>query len=285
MSELSQNSTIVTYRASSTGTLTSVNGELRMSNPISFGQGTIKKVRLISATLSSRIPNVYRHAPSAFNNGIFAVSRTGGAPWTNIQLTDGTYTVAAIQAALMDVTQLWWTDPTIPGISFSANTFTDRIWVTLDSTLLAAPGQVAIDFAPALSGSRFSELMGFTAPTQRLVDGVFSGNVVPLLDWAGNNCVISVIGLGGLSFVNSQLTTEIAQIPLTAATVTNQYVFPSAGQVAPFVNCSISDRLNSLAFTFTGDRNDVNGTIVTPRPIFLTDGGVSISLQIIWGRA
>ena len=282
MSELGQNSTIITYRASSTGTLTSINGELRMSNPIAFGQGTIKKVRLISATVSSRIPNVYRHAPTSFNNGLLAVSRTGGAPWTNIQLTDGTYTVAAIQAAIIDVTQLWWTDPTIPGISFAPNTFTDRIWVTIDSTLLAAPGQVAIDFKP--TGSRFDELMGFTAPSQFILDGVYGGNVVPQLDWAGNNLIINVVGLGGLSFVNTLLTNEIAQIPLTAATVTNQYVYPSAGQVAPFVNCSIADRLSSITFTFIGDRNDVNGTIVTPRPIFITDGSVSISLQLIWGR-
>ncbi len=269
------NSTIVTYKATASG-LTSMDGTLVLSTPIMFKADQARKVRLIRASVSTQIPNIYQLG--TFNNGLLRVTKDGGLNWLDIQLPNGIYTISYIMAAIAETTPTWWTDIHDPGIALAYNLATFYTYITLDSTKLAAPGQVGIDLSPSL----IREVLGYNAVTTFVVDGVYGGDEYPQIDWVGNNISVNVDGMGGLSYVGGNVTTELCQIPMIITGSRNEYVYPYSGLISPFLNISPPSRFDTIHFRFTGDRIDpVTGI---PRPIYLLDGNVIVSLQISWGK-
>ena len=158
-----QTSVTLSYSKSFT-TLSSLDGIVRLQQPIHFidYRRTEKprhmNLRLIQVSFTSRIANVYSLPDGSFNNGLIRVSRDGGTSWTIIQLPNGVYTMPYIQAAINESVSTWWTTPSEPGFVLRYNLATEYVYVSLDSTKLAAPGQLGIDF----SQSRVADLLGYS---------------------------------------------------------------------------------------------------------------------------
>lgn len=275
---LAANSVIVTYRNNS-NTIYSPNGSVQLQTPINFYPHDVKRIKLLRASISSAIPNVY--TLGTFNNGMLRVTRDGGANWSVIQLPNGVYTVPMIQAAITSAIVTWYTLATDPAIAIAYNLATNLVYITLDSTKLVVPGgQIGID----MSVSLFHTLLGYQAIQQFIVDGVYGADENAQLDWFGNNISIVVDGLGAMSYINTSLSQELCQIPLATAVVTNEYQFPHDGLISPYINCGLSDKLRQVAFSFVGSRSDVVAGATVFRSIVLLEGIVTVSIEILWGR-
>lgn len=274
---LAANSVIVTYRNILTA-IGSPNGVVQLQTPIIFNPQDIKRIKLLRASISSAIPNIY--TIGTFNNGLLSATRDGGATWTNIQLPNGVYTVPMIQAAITSALLAWYTSPTSPAILLQYNLATSLVYITLDSTKLAAPGQIGID----LSVSSFHTLLGYQLIQQFTIDGTYGADQNAQLDWFGNNISVVVDGLGAMSYLNTALSQELCQIPLAVTTVTNEYQFPHDGILSPYINCGLSDKLRQIAFSFVGSRSDVVGGTTVYRPIVITEGQVQVIVEVLWGR-
>lgn len=278
MAEVFANSTLISYQQSFT-TLSSPNGTIRLIEPLKFDVQDTKKVRLIRASITSSIPNIYHTA--GFNNGLVKCSRDGGLTWVDVQCPDGIYTMHHIQKAINETLEDlgWWIDPADPGILLEFNLATLLTYVQLTSSKLAPGGvQLAIDF----SFSDINKLLGFQTTQMFDVDGLHGASHQAQLNWVGDNVSVQIGGIGGLSYRNSSSSTEICQIPLSTAQVLNEYVYPSAGIISPLLNAAIPQKLDTLTFTFTGSRSDVVGGATVYRPIYVLDGEVNITINIVW---
>jgi len=111
--------------------------------PMSLAFRGRRRIRLLSATISSYIPNVFT-LPD-FTNALIKVSNDGGTTWYDITLPNGVYTVHYLESAINKALASWWKVASDPGFLLGANTVTDYVYLIIDSTKLNS-GQLAIDF-------------------------------------------------------------------------------------------------------------------------------------------
>lgn len=273
---MEQNSTIISYQASFNA-ISSPNGSISMQTPLVTDIRSKKQVRLIRASISSSLPNIY----SAYGNNTCKVSRDGGANWSTIVLPTGIYTVNSIQQAINDAVSAWYTAPGDPALLIAYNAVTELVYITIDSTKLVAPGtQMCIDLSPSL----IYMVLGYNIPANQviIIDGTFGADSAAQIDWFGNNISVQITGLGSLSYRQGVPSGEICQIPLSTTTVTNEYIYPLGGIPSPFLSTTCGNRLESLSFVFTGSRFDLSGSTKQYRPVFVMDGEASVIIQIVW---
>jgi hypothetical protein len=119
----------------------------------------------------------------------------------------------------------------------------------LDSTKLAAPGQIAVDF----SQSGIKTLLGFTNPTQFLIDGLYAGNVYPAMDLFGNTVSLKLIGFGPLSVLNGGNSYELCSFDLTQ-TAGNLYTIDANNYV--WIDLICPDQIKQFKIELVGSRNE-----------------------------
>ena len=275
------NSRILSYHNNYTS-LSRMDGTVVLDQPINFidYRHTEKprrmQVRLTQVAFTSRIPNVYSLPDGSFNNGKLRVSNNGGSTWTTIQLTNGVYTIPYIQAAINSVINNWWTDINDPGLTVKYNLATELVYITLDSTKLASPGQVAID----LSQSQISDLLGYSTTKTFTTDGVKVADKPAMLNWCGDSISVLLHGFGTLSILNGKLSEEFCSVPLTVSQVGNEYVYPSASISPDSIDVDPMATLTQFSVEFVGSRLDPTGR---PYPVYVTDGSVKLIFKLSWG--
>lgn len=246
--------------------ISSMDGTTTLVQSLQLDSRREHKVRLIDFAISSQIPNVFNY--NGTNNGLLAVSGDGGATYTDIQIEDGIYSVSQIQNAINQTLSSWWTDVGDPGILIRSNTAIKKNYIVLDSTKLKAPHtQLGID----LSLSSISDLLGFSATKTFIVDGTYTGDMYPQLDWIGNKLRVLIHGLGPITILDGGVSDEICRVNLATESVTNLYTFPDI--VQPAITVSPPSQLNSFSVELIGSRNN--------RPVYLLEGEVFVSIEII----
>lgn len=269
-------STILSYSKTITS-LESPNGTVVLAQPLKFSMKQKQAIRLIKCSFSSQIPNLY--TLGTFNNALISVSRDGGVNYTDIQLPNGIYTCAYIEAALNTAIQAWYTTASDWGIQIRYNLATNIVYCALDSTKLKAPGtQLAIHFGA--SSSLIYEALGFTITKEYKTDGVHSADVYAKLDWFGNSVGIALCGFGPLSIANGTVSEEIARVPLSTSSVANEYIYPSSGITSPIIQLNRPlTELRSFEVKLYGSRVDTNGVNY---PLYITEGNIELSFELFW---
>ena len=254
-------------------TLGSPDGTVVLSVPLRFEINQRQSLRLIKASFSSNIPNIYSYG--GVNNGLLRLSRDGGATWTSIQLPNGIYTMPYIEAAVNAAVMLWWSDGSDPGIKIRYNLATEYTYISLDSTKLVAPGtQLAID----LSQSLICNLLGYSAVKTFDVDGTHAADVPAQMDWFGNNVSICLSGFGQIG-IGDGMPTELCSIPLSTAHAANEYVYP-VGILSPeIILPRPQQELLSFSVSFYGSRLEASGM---QRSLLITEGEVEVILELAW---
>jgi hypothetical protein len=267
-------SQIITYSKQLTtfGTPNS-DGNIDLSPPVKIGSRCA--VRLINFYIDAQICNIFNDG--IINNGLFRISNDGFATQTVGQLENGVYsTVTQITAAINELAASlgWWTNPVDPGFEIFSNTVLGKNYIIIDSTKLAVPGQLCIDFG--YNNSKLGLLLGFVTPASFILDNTYAADEYAQQDYIGNEISVHFIGSGYLSLINNQDSTEIARINLSDSSVKNTYSFLIIQQPA----ISIKENRNGLTsyqVKIYGTRFDNN----TPRPIYLLNGSVYLKLEII----
>jgi len=268
-------SRILTYSK----TLTSIgspDGEVNLDNPLRMNPNTPKGLRLCKFSINSQIPNVINWG--GVNNGLLRVSPDNGVNWTNIQLTNGIYSISLINSAIQSVISTWWTLSTDPGLIIRSNTATQEIYLWLDQTKLAVVNTILVDFNPTVGGvtSVMYQLLGFAATTTYTSTGAVGGDIFTApsyarMDWFGNNISVRLKGFGNISISNGSSSNELCQVPLSVSTVSNEYLYPVQGLVSPWILVNALDNLSKYAFEFRSE----TGQIVP-----LLEGSVNIVLEL-----
>jgi len=243
-----------------------------LSMPIKIGSNA--KVRLIDFHIDAQICNIFNYG--GINNGLVAVSNDDWTTTTVIQLDNGVYSsVSNIQNAINKTIAGWYIDYNDPGIVIQSNPVLGKNYMTIDSTKLAVAGQLAINFA--YNGSLLGELLGFTAPATFNTDGLKEADAFAQVDFIGNEISVKFIGLGNLSMVNNEPSTEIARVNLSDSTVQNVYSYPSIMQ--PMISI-IENKygLQTYQVVIEGTRYDASGNA---RPIYILNGSCFLRLEII----
>jgi len=127
-------SRVFTYKKSITS-LGSADGSVTFERPLNLKFRGRRRIRLLSAAISSYIPNVF--TTSDFTNAIIRVSNDGGTTWFDISLPNGIYTVHFIQSAINKALITWWTQSNDPGFLLGVNTVTDYVYLIIDSTMVS----------------------------------------------------------------------------------------------------------------------------------------------------
>lgn len=257
-------SRVLTYKKTNT-TISSMDGTVVLSSPLRVNINKQKAVRLIKLNFSSNIPNVFNYGGT--NTGLIKVSKDNGATWDTIQLTDGIYTVALIQAAILSEITGYWTDASDPGFALRYNTATQVVYCDIDSTKLLVPSQFVVDFAP--TGSSLMTLLGFVSTTSFNTDGIHDGSDYAQINWFGNSISCILEGFGYLSIVNSSSSYEIANVPVDA-TSEAQFVYPDKF-VAPWVITDTPNQISQYQISFRGRNN---------RVVYMFDGECNLSFQL-----
>lgn len=270
-------STTLVYSASLDG-LSLMDGVVALNDGIIFGrdrsgQPSRVSMRLIKVTFTSEIPNIFS-APAtakapAFSNNVIYVSNDGGTNWTDITLGNGVYTMPYIQEAINTAVSNWWKSSSDPGIVLRYNLATHLTYVKLDSSKLAVAGQLAIDF----SRSRIWEVLGYEAVKTFTTDGSHVADAYAHLNWFGDSIALEVTGFGPLTRRNGVLSETVCTIPLTTATVGNEYIYPNPGGTLQPIELRPIERLTRFEVHFLGrDR----------MPVYVMQGDVEVELLLTW---
>lgn len=252
----------------STDSIASLDGEVRLINPLQMNANRLKGIRLVSFSMSSFIPNVYNYG--GVNTGLVRCSKDDGATWDTIQLTNGVYTIPLIQQAILSAITTYWTDSSDPGFALRYNSATYQVYCDIDSTKLAVADQFQIDFKP--TGSQMYELLGFTTTTLFDTDGLHTSDNYAQLDWFGNQVSVQVYGLGNLTILNGSPSNEFFSVPLSASKVNNEYVYPIAGIRTPMILIDGRDNLQKFSVKLVGSRND--------RQVVFLEGQVKLVFEL-----
>lgn len=268
-------STILTY-SKSLSDIGSPNGKVIISSPLRFNSSQKLGLRLIKASFSSQIPNIW-NSPT-FNNGLIRLTRNGGTSWTNVQLPNGIYTCSYIQSALNTAVSGWWKEQDKPGIICAYNMATQLVYFTLDSSTLIAPGtQLGID----LGQSYIWDVLGYENVKSTIVDGVWGGDKYPKLDYFGNNVSITLDGFGPLSIRNGALSTEICSVPLSTTSNENEVLYPKQGIISPMIQLSRPPpEVFEYKVNFYGSRIDPSTGI--QRELLIMEGMIEVVLELTW---
>jgi hypothetical protein len=227
--------------------IASGDGTDTFDNAIVFASSSKKQIKLVTGNISKLIPNVFNYG--GVNTGLVRVSKDAGLNWTSIQLENGIYSVTQISNAINSTVSAWYTDSASPALEIHTNTAVEKVYLTLDSSKLLVPGQIAIDF----SLSSISALLGFTAPTSFLVDGTYEADAYAQVDWFGNLLSVQLVGFGTLSIADGHPGYELCQVDLTQS-AGNLYLVD--GSQYTFVDINPSLRVNSYQVQFIGSRSN-----------------------------
>lgn len=202
-------------------------------------------IKPISAQISTRIPNIFSYG--AFNNTIIRVKRNVADAWTVITLTPGVYlTVSEIGAAVTAATSTWHTNPASPAIRIDANTVTDKVFIILDSSKLAAGGtQACID----LSQSQIAFTLGFPAATSYIADGTYTSSQVVRMDTQGTKVDI-VCSLTTSRVINGVTKKILFSVPMVAMTGYTEYLYPQLGEPTPLIQYQGNTFLSNYDINF-----------------------------------
>lgn len=253
-------------------------GTVQLSQAINIApSATERTLRVLSASVSSNIPNVYTYKD--FSNARINISKDNGATWLTVNMPDGVYSISHIAAAINSAAAVltWWTTPSDPGFKLGVNAATDFVYLKIDSTKCIDVGaQLCIDFG---SASAAHLLLGFTDPSVFTVDGLYAASNAAQMDWFGNRVQVLVEGFGSLSYKNADQSYEICSIPLSSSAINNEYLFPMEGTVSPAIHCDVPNCVRSYSVTFIGSRRNSDGS---PRYVFIYDGDISLYMELSW---
>jgi hypothetical protein len=250
-----------------TSELGSIDGEVVMNQAIKLNPNTKKMIRLDQLTMTSQLPNIYNF--NGVNTGLLRTSKDDGVSWDIIQLNDGIYTVSLIQAAILSVITSYWTDSNDPGFAIRYNTATQIVYIEIDSSKLAVVDQFQIDIAP--TGSSMNELLGFSSTTLFDTDGLHDADLYAQLDWFGNNVSVQLEGFGSISFLNGQQSNQLCSVPLSSSIVNNEYVFPTAGIISPWILIRAENQISKYSIKLVGSSG---------RNMIFLQGSISLSLEL-----
>jgi len=253
------------------GTVGPLDASINLDVPLNLS-GRNQYVRLISCSFSSNIPNIYTYG--TYTNQVIGVSRDNGATMLAITLPAGVYSIAMINAAIESATTAagWWLPaPAVCGIVLQYNTATEIPYVSLDSTQLAVPGQLVINFAYTPPGGVQSQLwinLGFASAAAAViaVDGLSSATLPAQMDPFTSDIHLFLDGFGNLGVYNNRPGNLFAVMSLISesGTTPNSYIFPRGQQLPTIKLWNPTTRLSSYAFKLTGS----NG-----RPLVWLNGG------------
>jgi len=280
-------STRITYSKELTSTLETLDGTITFDNELMFPPNTrARYVELMSVFFTRHIPNLYILPVSAtnpveYNNSCIQFSISAGAVWHTLQFDQGLYTVSDIQDAINATIAAdhYWLDNNDPGFAMSYNIATQRVFVTIDNTKLAAVNyELWINFiySPTTNGN-LGELLGFTSIINH--DGLTEADELPAMDVYGQTISMNLDGLGPLTTVNGIRSTEICNIPIAGTVLGDTHVFPFAAlKTKQILLSQCPDRIPSLSFKFFSSRTwPEDGT---KKSIFGVDGSVIVTLDI-----
>lgn len=273
---------VLTYRREYTGganTVGSLDGTVNLDVPLDLSSRN-QSIRLISCSFSSNIPNIY--TANGFTNTVIGVSRDNFATTLAITLPMGVYSISMINAAIASATTTagWWLagPPLVVGITLAYNTATDIVYADLDSTRLAVPGQLGLDFGYTIPGGAQSQLwstLGFSTPAlgRFAVDGLTSAQLPAQLDVFTSDLHLLLDGFGSLGVYNNTQSNLFAVMSLISdsGATPNSYIFPKGQQMPTIKLWNPSTRLASYGIRLQGS----NG-----RPCVWLNGGY-IELQFV----
>jgi hypothetical protein len=205
-------------------------------------------LRLVEGRILNMIPNIYNSG--SFNNGLIRVDLDGTT--IDIQLTNGVYTVAnmtdAIAHTLYDNSMIAVDHLYDSPIVISANTVTNQIYITIDSTKSLGT-QITID----LSQSLIYQVLGFSSTYTTTVDGVFTSSTTPNVDWDTSINLYLEIGGNFFNINNGKSSNLIYDIPInTTNTLIN---FPENGVKLPYMPLK-SGSIGSFKIRFVGNEHE-----------------------------
>jgi len=247
MSGQIKGSRVLTFQSSFNGAPGSVgplDKSISLQVPIDL-YGSQVYISLVSFTFSSAIPNIFSYTaqqggtPFSFDNTKIGVSRDNGATWLAITIPNSVCTVPILSAAVNDatITAGWWIPaaPQTTGFTLSYNLATSIPYVSIDSSLLAAPGtQFCVDFG--YLGSTMWRTLGFSSAvaSKIMVNGLSSAQVQGQLDTYGSSVHIHLQGFGALGVLNSSQSDlfSVAALINPGGVVPPAYTWPQ-GQVSP----------------------------------------------------
>lgn len=247
-----------------------------MSSPLRPPNKSKQTLKLVKAVFTSQIPNMYTNG--TFNNVTLKVTKTGGVGWSTIVLPNGLRTLDYLTADINSSCSGWWASDSDPGFHIRYNLSTNIVYISMDSSKLGLPGQLGID----VSTSSISELLGYNDPANQvfITDGSHAADSPAVFDWFGYNVSVLVEGFGPLSYKNGTPSYEIATVPLTAASVGNEYIYPVAGLTSPEITLhpGLQD-LQSFTIKFKGSRLNSDGSQMQ---LLALEGEAQVVLELSW---
>lgn len=216
--------------------------EVAFRSPKVFERSRQVTAQIVSLTLSDRIPNIFNAtAITGYSNDIIRVNTNIMAP-IFFTLPRGLYgNVETIADAILYGMKFldWWSNPDDPGFAMYANTITDTVVITLDSTKLkpAVGNQLTVDISRATTKAGLGETLGFSDAIAHMVSPVsgkieFNSDIQVRLDTQGTKAYISVDFLSGAS-LNGITTDIICVVGFEGKNTISDNVWPPGGVVSP----------------------------------------------------
>ena len=220
-------------------------GNVYMKQQKQLDENKKKAYRVIRVILSPEIPNIYTYG--SFTNAKVNISNDGGMTWVSVNFKNGIYTIQEMQDSINDVAnQLgWYSKSTEPALILSYNPATRMIYTKIDSGKMLLPSQFAIDYAVSL----FYQMLGYTSLTCTfLTDGLFTASLPPQVDTQSTYLEIFITCIQGTRWVNGNLNSSIARIPISTSSTATEIVFPSAttGYISPTIPALIPSTIESF---------------------------------------
>lgn len=218
-------------------------GTVNMTQPRYLDSNKSKAFRVLRVILSPEIPNIYTYG--GYSNDKARISNDGGTTWQTVVLKPGIYTIAMMQDSLNDVANqlAWYAKADDPAIVINYNPATRMVYTKLDSTKLAAPGQIAVDFAI----SSMCTVLGYPSSAATfIIDGIHTATLTPKLDAQGTYVEVFMTCIQNVRFVNGSLSSVVCRIPIQSSGQT-EIIWPgmNTGLTSTFVNANIPSVINS----------------------------------------
>lgn len=247
------------------GSTSTIGGEIIFSQPLKFNYQRNHTLIVHRCSIPKTLPNIYNY--NGTNTGLITVSN--GTDTTNIQLTDGLYSINSINNAIQSVIASWLTDTSDSAFYLRANTSIGKCYIIIDSSKLSVGSQFSIDF----SGSLIYSVLGFVDTKVFNTDGTFTASDYAKINYQGDNVKVKISGLGPLSLYNGASSEYVINLNLDYVDSTNTISYPLCNSEIPFeCPCRVPEYLNSLVIDFHGRDN---------QSIVGFDGYINLQFSII----